>query len=375
VKYPGDAEKGELNSPNYVVAQHNSFITNSSDLDETLCGRIAQRSDMWPWLAFYTATFKWRGYSMNNQSYALYDCAPLREHIKSIKNPGLDDIDLEDKEYISLFLQSRYYQSRSKKKAVTVSSASQAWDAFVSNYLKNPKEWRLRLERERNRFTKHSVNGLRLEIHRRCVEEHLPCVLLENQHCLVCSVGDPKLPGSSHEGEFSSWEYKIPQDIWNLVNELEDRVSPKLNVTASTQSQGLARPASGRVRAPRYSSRMDTQANERNTLSFDSCPFVDPQRIQQPIFAPPLSQPMEEVVEETIVPPNVVADEVVLLRQELESLRELVRHQELDLALHKSDYKRLVGELKEAGVQLPRLKRQCPSKGIGDKVVNHQRKT
>ena len=127
---------------------------------------------------------------------------------------------------------------------------------------------------------------------------------------------------------------------------------------------------------------MDTQANERNTLSFDSCPFVDPQRIQQPIYSPPLSRPMEEEVEETIVPPNVVADEVVLLRQELESLRELVRqqaenlnHQELDLALHKSDYKRLVGELKEAGVQLPRLKRRCPSKGIGGKVVNDQHKT
>ena len=131
---------------------------------------------------------------------------------------------------------------------------------------------------------------------------------------------------------------------------------------------------------------MDTQANERNTLSFDSCPFVDPQRIQQPIYAPPLNRPMEEEVEETIVPPNVVADEVVVLRQELESLREhvrqqaetfleLVNHHELDLALHKSDYKRLVGELKEAGVLLPRLKRRCPSKGIGGKVVNDQHKT
>ena len=116
---------------------------------------------------------------MNNQSYILYDCAPLREHIQSIRDPGPDDLDLDDKDSISLFLQSRYYQSRSKKRAVTVSSAAQAWDAFVSNYLKSPKEWRLRFQRERDRYTKHSVNGLRLEIHRRCVEEHLRVFFLK----------------------------------------------------------------------------------------------------------------------------------------------------------------------------------------------------
>ncbi len=62
VKYPGDAEEGELNSPDYVASvQHKTVITNFSDLDEALPGRIAQRSDMWPWMAFYTATYQWRG--------------------------------------------------------------------------------------------------------------------------------------------------------------------------------------------------------------------------------------------------------------------------------------------------------------------------
>ncbi len=83
----------------------------------------------------------------------------------------------------------------------------------------------------------------------------------------------PKLPDSAHEGEFSSWDVKVPQDIWNLVNELEEHGVPKLSVATSTQSQGLARPALGRVRVPRYSSKMDTRTSERNTPSFDSCPY------------------------------------------------------------------------------------------------------
>ncbi len=87
-------------------------MTNSSGSDEALRGRIAQRSDMWPWMRFIPPPSNGGGIVMNSQSYILYDCTPLREHIKSIRDPGPDDIDLEDKEYISLFLQSRYYQSK-----------------------------------------------------------------------------------------------------------------------------------------------------------------------------------------------------------------------------------------------------------------------
>jgi len=45
VKCPGDAEEGELNSPDYVASiQHKTVITNSSDLDEALRWRVTQRS-------------------------------------------------------------------------------------------------------------------------------------------------------------------------------------------------------------------------------------------------------------------------------------------------------------------------------------------
>ena len=119
----------------------------------------------------------------------------------------------------------------------------------------------------RNNFTSHSENGLKIEIHRRCDELKLPCVLKSEHKCRMCGRGDPALPDEAHGDTEHPCNQYIPVEIWNLLGDLEDREKsrPKYGDRADdySQSQDRVRRSATYSRAPTSRSSADNRATSR----------------------------------------------------------------------------------------------------------------
>ena len=355
-------------------------ITNYSDHLEGMDGRIAARINHWPWEEYYSRSRRWTGHANEKYKHVLYDCKPLRTPTQSRITCRKADATASDSEFIGLFLESRYYGGKDMRKPPTFDAAGQAWNAFVDNYLQGPEKWRTKLRESRSKYKQHSVAGLKVEIHRRCVEERMPCVLRQEHDCKVCGLNSPTLPESVYSDPNSTWNAVIPTDIWELFEQLEDRERDRSTNDASeyTQTQDRGRHASARRAIPKYRAWEDTHASARDTDERSARSLSrgrDDQRSRRQSSVDRHANQREAAAAEDRVPPSDLSlsprtpeyhpeereneDDAPMLRAQVQSLQDRLKTQENDFQVLVKDYKALLGELRDAVPTLPRFSKRA----------------
>jgi hypothetical protein len=113
---------------------------------------------------------------------------------------------------------------KGKRSNPSLESACQAWRQFLTNYVRDPAHWRERLEAARTEYTKR-LPGMRLAIHRLCVNHSLPCMVLA-ERCDCCGRDGPKMPSAvldegSADGTIrltpleQRLYMRVPTELWN----------------------------------------------------------------------------------------------------------------------------------------------------------------
>jgi hypothetical protein len=265
--------------------QQGLINSNHNDEYEELIASIHRRINHWPWLIYWTQTKQWRGQRApaHRNSYKLYDCSALR-HAAEVSHPSVRrraDATADDKEFLSLFLEYRFLKGKKAKNNPTLVSACQAWNTFVGNYVIDPELWRKRLEDARTDYA-HTLPGMRLEIHRLCVESRLPCMVVQGR-CEVCGPNDPRMPddimSSDRERLILSpnhirLESEIPTVLWNLYERYDTAFARRqtTDVFDRNRTQGQERPRGGSCAAPMNHGRADSLSSEQGMFAAD--PFA-----------------------------------------------------------------------------------------------------
>ena len=243
---------------------------------------VHRRTNHWPWMVYYKATRRWRGkqFPPNRHTNPLYDCEIFRTQAKDFRfsRRRQADADVSDKEMISLFLEHRFLKAKKARYQPTMESACQAWNMFSMNYLADPMQWRKRLQDARDAHAR-TIPGMRLEIHRLCVEHKQPCLIV-HEYCECCGPDGPKMPadimsadrgGGRHlKPSHICLEDQVPTVLWNLYNKYEQAVARGATTSCvfdRNRTQGQERPRGGSDLAPMSHGRPDTLASERDTFA------------------------------------------------------------------------------------------------------------
>lgn len=366
-------------------------ISNSADEEEELNASVLHRINHWPWMVYWENTKQWRGMKHPPQRHIqrLYDCSVFRKRAIDRHNAIRRDADanVSDKEFISLFLEHRFLKSKKANNKPSLESACQAWNMFVSNYLADPEHWRKRLQVARTDHT-HSIPGMRLEIHRLCVESNLPCMILQ-ESCETCGPNGPKMPGGvltpdNCRASDARLADRVPTILWNLFGKYEQalaRYPLTSGVSDRNRTQGQARPRVGRDVAPTSRGRADSLSSEQDMFASDpfSLDYDGQGAFQQSTSLHHSSRGVVGVEkgrpahERRLVSasessrsqhsqryPSVPRDQSSDYEARIAKLERTVEELlDLDLRLTESqrDHKILLRELQQAGVHLPRFDR------------------
>jgi hypothetical protein len=364
-------------------------ITNSDDDKEQLMAAVHNRTNNWPWLVYWNQTKHWKGqqYPPQRHIHRLYDCSAIRTHANDYRSLVRREADTtaQDKEFIVLFLENRFLKVK-KAKANTIpskESACQAWNGFVNNYIADPECWRERLQVARKDST-HSLAGMRNEIHRLCVVESLPCMVVQD-HCETRGPNGPKMPwevltDGGYDGD-ARLTNRVTTELWTLYDKYESMLSQSKatsGVLDRSRAQGQARPRGGRDAAPTSRGRVDTRASEQDTfavdLDFDGqeafLPATSSRHSRPVVAAAVVDRSTRESRRATVsesslsqssrVNPPLSRDQAVDHEKRIATLERTVEGMlDLDLRLAESDrqHKLLLRELQQAGVRLPRFDR------------------
>ena len=380
-----EPEEGELqqemleDKPEQVYAgtPEEKVISNADDDFEALQGLLAKRKRQWPWLRELRSAQRFKVMvSADHPGRAIFDCTMIRDVARNNRQnvDWNDDVNKNDEYYIVLFLTS-----------------SHAWNSFLVNYTGNPKQWRDRLRKARDRYEKHSWRGKCFAVHRMSVEMNVPCGVRPEYHCVTCGSNDPHLPVDDiidYQTSHRKWGQYISMDSVYAIQMLDRAFhKSKANEFAGTRSTSQAHPVKGCPPAPKYQRLGKSHASGRGTTAPSVCRASDRDDRsddQQSTGYFPGDHATEAAEEEEFVPilpedssaqswtaPSANDSRIELLESQLTTVQADLDRLRTEHEHFVRDYKKLLGELLAAGVRLPRAKAYRAS----DTALNTQRNT
>lgn len=350
----GESHPDDEMKPAVATRQLQEIITNSTEEEEELCAlrrEIHRSPQRMPWKLDARAYQELDGYKSSLYPRALFDCRDITE-CRDFKDEN-ERIAF----YVNSFLRHRYVEGR---KTQTPDALVQAWNSFVVNYNKGPKQWAERLVKSCERHRQRTLVGHMIAVHqlsRQCV---VPCAVGSEYRCPMCLPTSLHMTREEMNTASSKWAPYVTQELRIAVEQL-DNYNELLKDREERTGRGTVRPAgamstnyeprspprylgyrgSTSREVPRYPPRADTRASERDTdeYAFDPYDDRDDRQGQQQSIVADQKHPPKVAVEA-----GITLAELQELRQNLErqtaqvteQLREQAKLQSTQLSLYQA---------------------------------------
>lgn len=132
------------------------------------------------------------GYKINHDSHPLFDSsAIIHSDDSEFYNANRDHF------FIDLFFQKRFFKAENDEERYaksTPDALSQSWTTFVDNYNDCKSFWMMNLAKISGKYLNHSIDGNKMRIHKKCIEEDLPCAIPKTANCPMCYSQSRKMP-------------------------------------------------------------------------------------------------------------------------------------------------------------------------------------
>lgn len=169
----------------------------------------------------------------------IFDIASIRDTVQFL-NDGIEigPFTIRHIYYIDLFFRRRMYRSRRTKSTLHASGCmytsptalESAWKVFVSKFNDGPAAFRKFLMRDKCEFYKHSLLGVKIEIHELCYNKKIRCAVSAEQKCPMCFSDTRNSMGHQQRHSLTGvLKDKVDHlDSWVASNDQpDDRLSPE----------------------------------------------------------------------------------------------------------------------------------------------------
>jgi hypothetical protein len=161
---------------------------------------------------------------------------------------------------IDLFLQHRFFTNPLREKSKQPSAIAQGWNAYITNFNRDPGAWRATLARARAKRYDMGDQGKLMQAHDLCRRAAVPCVVPNDWECPQCGPGAQVF--TLDDLQTSEIRRAAPAEALRLVREVETMPT---NDFVRRPRRDLAHLPLGSPGAPRYPAQEGSPATERGT--------------------------------------------------------------------------------------------------------------
>ncbi|KAJ8563966.1 hypothetical protein ON010_g7381 [Phytophthora cinnamomi] len=195
-----------------IMSWHEGLdCSDSSSCVESLQHRLVHT--YYPWLADF---HPWLiGYKPAGDGEALFDCSKLG-------NFPVPYGKCRHAYFVELFFQKRYYESQKKRsydpsKRSSPEALAESWSSFVKSMRQSPQQWLDKFRKLEHDFICYNIEGAKMEIHRRSIDEGVRCCLRRGYNCPMCYVDSARASRPTRLGKNG----RVSSELFAMIKSFE----------------------------------------------------------------------------------------------------------------------------------------------------------
>lgn len=127
--------------------------------------------------------------------------------------------------FVDLFFQRRFVKMEKDRDRYAILSPKvllAAWNSFIDNFNDDPYSWLSGFQKMKDKFLKHSIEGMKMKIHMTCISEKIPCAIFRNQKCPMCYADIMRLH-ELEDNETNEVIYHRSKELCSLIESFQSR--------------------------------------------------------------------------------------------------------------------------------------------------------